>query len=289
MIGIPVIALRGRAARLALGLRDHLRHQLRLFRRVSTSSTGTRAPTSVSARRSTATSSQAAPCPEGPSGRQACAMLGYLLRQPKIWGLAIGFGAYGYSFYLFLTWLPTYLVSTGGMSVLRSAAYAAMPVGRRDGHRSRRRRMADRRPHRPGGRRDAGAQERSSSRGMLLGLAVVGATMTRDPAWAIFWISISLGGLAAAAPVGWSLPSLIAPKGGVGRRRRHHEFRGQRDGHRGADRDRLHRQGRPIPSSGAFLAAAADPRGRRPAPSSSSSAGSRPCRLRPGGRPLSGA
>jgi MFS family permease len=40
--------------------------------------------------------------------------------------------------------------------------------------------------------------------------------MTRDPAWATLWISIALGGLAAAAPVGWSLPSLLAPKGGVG-------------------------------------------------------------------------
>jgi MFS family permease len=30
------------------------------------------------------------------------------------------------------------------------------------------------------------------------------------------WISIALGGLAAAAPVGWSIPSLIAPKGGAG-------------------------------------------------------------------------
>jgi MFS family permease len=52
--------------------------------------------------------------------------------------------------------------------------------------------------------------------GMLFGLAVFGATQTTDPAWAIFWISIALGGLASAAPVGWSLPSLIAPKGGVG-------------------------------------------------------------------------
>ncbi len=33
---------------------------------------------------------------------------------------------------------------------------------------------------------------------------------------AIVWISIALSGLAAAAPVGWSLPSLIAPPGGVG-------------------------------------------------------------------------
>ncbi|MGN6666176.1 MAG: MFS transporter, partial [Trinickia sp.] len=52
--------------------------------------------------------------------------------------------------------------------------------------------------------------------GMLFGLAVFGATQTTDPVWAITWISIALGGLAAAAPVGWSLPSLIAPKGGVG-------------------------------------------------------------------------
>jgi MFS family permease len=52
--------------------------------------------------------------------------------------------------------------------------------------------------------------------GMALGLAVVGATMTASPVWATVWFSVSLGGLAAAAPVGWSLPSLIAPKGGVG-------------------------------------------------------------------------
>jgi len=50
---------------------------------------------------------------------------------------------------------------------------------------------------------------------MLFGLAVFGATLTRDPAWAITWISIALAGLAAAAPVGWSIPSLIAPKGGT--------------------------------------------------------------------------
>ena len=51
--------------------------------------------------------------------------------------------------------------------------------------------------------------------GMLLGLAVFGATFTIEPVWAIFWISIALSGLAAAAPVGWSIPSLIAPRGGT--------------------------------------------------------------------------
>jgi ACS family D-galactonate transporter-like MFS transporter len=49
--------------------------------------------------------------------------------------------------------------------------------------------------------------------GMLLGLAVFGATFTTDPDWAIFWLSIALSGLAAA--VAWSIPSLIAPRGGT--------------------------------------------------------------------------
>jgi hypothetical protein len=42
---------------------------------------------------------------------------------------------------------------------------------------------------------------------MLLGLAVFGTTTTNDPTIAIIWITIALSGLAAAAPVGWSLPS----------------------------------------------------------------------------------
>jgi dipeptide/tripeptide permease len=33
---------------------------------------------------------------------------------------------------------------------------------------------------------------------------------------AIIYISIALGGLAFSAPIGWSIPALIAPKGSVG-------------------------------------------------------------------------
>jgi len=153
--------------------------------------------------------------PEGESGARAVDMMGYLLRQPKIWGLSIGFGAYGYSFYLFLTWLPSYLANTGGMSVLKSASYMAIPWA-----------VATVTDLAVGGWLIDTLIARGSDEtrvrkavlvtGMLFGLAVVGATRTTDPAWAIFWFSLSLGGLAAAAPVGWSLPSLIAPKGGVG-------------------------------------------------------------------------
>lgn len=153
--------------------------------------------------------------PEGAPSASAASMLGYLLKKSKVWGLTIGFAAYGYSFYLFLTWLPGYLVQTMHMSILKSAGFAAIPwavatladliVGGW---------LIDHLIAR--GRDETRVRKAVLVCGMVLGLAVFGATLTTNPTWAIVWISVALGGLAAAAPVGWSLPSLIAPKGGVG-------------------------------------------------------------------------
>lgn len=153
--------------------------------------------------------------PEGQLSSNPAGMLGYLLKSRKIWGLSIGFAAYGYCFYLFLTWLPGYLVQTMHMSILKSAGFAAIPwtcatisdlvVGGW---------LIDRLIAR--GYDETRVRKTVLLAGMCGGLAVFGATTTTDPVVAIIWISIALSGLAAAAPVGWSLPSLIAPKGGVG-------------------------------------------------------------------------
>jgi MFS transporter, ACS family, D-galactonate transporter len=153
--------------------------------------------------------------PEGQPMKGAAGMLGYLLRRRKVWGLVIGFGGYGYSFYLFLTWLPDYLVRTLHRGILASAGFAAIPwacasvadllVGGwlidfliRRGHGETRVRKA------------------VLVTGMCIGLAVLGATTTTRPLMALAWISLALTGLSAAAPVAWSLPSLIAPTGGAG-------------------------------------------------------------------------
>jgi sugar phosphate permease len=153
--------------------------------------------------------------PEGAASGGQGAMLGYLLRNRKVWGLTVGFSAYGYSFYLFLTWLPGYLVQTLHMSILKSAGYATIPwifaslsdllIGGflvdyliAQGHDETR------------------VRKGVLVTGMLLGLAVFGAVTTTDPFWAITWITIALTGLAAAAPVGSSIVSLIAPRGGTG-------------------------------------------------------------------------
>jgi MFS family permease len=53
--------------------------------------------------------------------------------------------------------------------------------------------------------------------GTILGLGILGAARVHTPVAALFWISVSIGGLSAAAPVGWSIPSLIAPRASVGR------------------------------------------------------------------------
>jgi MFS transporter, ACS family, D-galactonate transporter len=154
--------------------------------------------------------------PEGLlSASQPAGMLGYLLCNRKIWGLSIGFAAYGYCFYLFLTWLPGYLVHTMHMSILQSAGYAAIPWifatlsdllvgGWLIDHLIRK------------GFDDTRVRKSVLLIGMCAGLAVFGATTTENPLFAIGWISVALSGLAAAAPVGWSLPSLIAPRNGVG-------------------------------------------------------------------------
>ncbi|MBV8600153.1 MAG: MFS transporter, partial [Candidatus Eremiobacteraeota bacterium] len=147
--------------------------------------------------------------------RERGASLLYLLAQRKVWGLTIGFAAYGYSFYLFLTWLPTYLVKTQHWDILKSGLYTAIPwlvatitdlvVGGW---------LVDyliQRGHEP-----TRVRKTLIVIGMIMGLAIAGATTTTDPNVAIVWISIALGGLAFSAPIGWSIPAIIAPKGSVG-------------------------------------------------------------------------
>jgi ACS family D-galactonate transporter-like MFS transporter len=143
------------------------------------------------------------------------APLGYLLREKKVIGLALGFASYNYTFYLLLTWLPSYLSTTLRIDLLHSVLYTSVPwlfatftalvIG--------------------GWLVDALVQRGCNSvrvrqavliGGTALGLGVLGAAYAHTARSALFWISVSIGGLAAASPVGWSIPSLIAPRESVG-------------------------------------------------------------------------
>jgi MFS family permease len=55
------------------------------------------------------------------------AALRTLLGSRTMWGLALSQGCAGYTLYLFMTWLPTYLETTRGLDVLKSSAFTAVP------------------------------------------------------------------------------------------------------------------------------------------------------------------
>jgi len=142
--------------------------------------------------------------------------LGSLLRRRKVLGLALGFGSYNYVFYLLLTWLPSYLYSALHIDLLHSFLYTGVPwlfatatdlaVGgwlvdaliKRgwDANRVRKFILVG---------------------GTALGLGILGAAHAHSATRALIWISVSIGGLSAAAPVGWSIPSLIVARESVGK------------------------------------------------------------------------
>jgi MFS transporter, ACS family, D-galactonate transporter len=139
-----------------------------------------------------------------------------MLVQRKVIGVAIGFGAYNYVFYLLLTWLPTYLSSALHIDLLHSFFYTSVPwifatftdlvvggwlvdflVSRgASGDRVRRTVLIC---------------------GTAFGLGIFGAAHAHTPMRALLWISVSIGGLSAAAPVLWSIPSFIATRRNVGK------------------------------------------------------------------------
>jgi len=143
------------------------------------------------------------------------APLGYLLRQPKVWGLVLGFASYNYTFYLLLAWLPSFVSSALHVDLLHSVLYTGVPwlfAGMIDlcigGL------LVDALIQR--GWNSVRVRQAVLIGGTALGLGIFGATQNLSPLGAVFWISVSIGGLSAASPVGWSIPSLIAPRESVG-------------------------------------------------------------------------
>jgi MFS family permease len=143
------------------------------------------------------------------------ASLAYLLSQRKVQGLLLGYASYNYTFYLLLTWMPSYLSTALHINLLHSVLYSSVPwlfaactdllIGGW---------LVNALIHR--GRDASLVRQVVLVGGTAFGLGILGAAHAHTPTSALFWISVSLGGLAAAAPVGWSIPSLIAPEGSVG-------------------------------------------------------------------------
>ncbi len=144
----------------------------------------------------------------------APASLGSLLTNRKVLGLSLGMGAYNYVFYLLVTWLPSYLSFALHIDLLHSFLYTGVPwlfatctdltagltsdaLIRRGWDASRVRRTV-------------------LICGTAFGLGILGAANAHTAGRALLWISVSIGGLSAASPIGWAIPSMIAPRKSVG-------------------------------------------------------------------------
>jgi MFS family permease len=149
------------------------------------------------------------------SDERSTPLLG-LLSQRKVLGLAIGFGSYNYVFFLPLYWLPAYLSSALHIDLLHSFLYTSLPwllatgtdlvIG---GF------LVDFLVQR--GLNQSAVRRTVLIGGTAFGLGILGAAHAHSASQALLWITVSLSGLAAAAPVAWSLPSFIARRPDVGK------------------------------------------------------------------------
>lgn len=153
--------------------------------------------------------------PEDAARAATGAPLGYLITQPKVLGLALGYGSYNYVFYLLLTWLPTFLHDAHNLDLAHSVFYTSVPwlcatiaeliIGGW---------LVDLLIQR--GWNAVRVRQTVLVTGMSLGLGIFGVAYATSAQAAVFWIAVSITGLSVAAPVGWSTPSLISPRESVG-------------------------------------------------------------------------
>ncbi|WP_043264392.1 MFS transporter [Streptomyces sp. CT34] len=138
-----------------------------------------------------------------------------VLRSRRIWAISLGFACYGYTINVVLTWMPVFFQRQFGVALGRAGLYAMVPwlvaavaefaFGGW---------LVDRMVR--GGRDAVAARRPVLLGGLALGATIGCAGWAGSPLGAVLWMSLSLGGLAVAAPVAWSLPGLLAPPHAVG-------------------------------------------------------------------------
>jgi ACS family D-galactonate transporter-like MFS transporter len=153
--------------------------------------------------------------PEDPQRAAQGAPLKYLITRRKVIGLSLGYGSYNYVFYLLLTWLPAYLFEAHHLDLTHSFLYTSVPwlcatagellVGGW---------LTDSLIQR--GWNATRVRQFFLVGGTSVGLCIFGVPYAHTAQAAVTWIAFALTGLSIAAPVGWSIPSLIAPRESVG-------------------------------------------------------------------------
>jgi MFS family permease len=132
-----------------------------------------------------------------------------LMRTPTLWGLAITQGCNVYTQYLFLTWLPSYLQASRGLSISHTGLFSAVPyaaavilcvfVGR----------LSDRYLKRSGV--GSGRRRNAVALAMLAGTAILAVPFISDLTVLLVVFSITLTGIASTTSLNFALLNDLLP------------------------------------------------------------------------------
>jgi MFS transporter, ACS family, D-galactonate transporter len=137
-----------------------------------------------------------------------------LLKQRSVLGILLGFFAYDYAWFVYLTWLPGYLVMERGFSAREMGIYSAVPYVAMSGIILLSGFASDWLIRR--GRPEIQVRKMFIIVGLLIGCLIVVAGMVEDKLTAVWLLTISLCGLGVCSPNTWTLTQAICSKNIVG-------------------------------------------------------------------------
>jgi MFS family permease len=137
-----------------------------------------------------------------------------LLGKRAVWGVSLGYFGFLYLYHIYITWLPTYLAKSRGLSTSQIAWMASVPflvslvAGPLSGF------VADLLIGK--GYSQTVVRKSAIGTGLLLGSAVILAVFVRDAQTAAILFVVALAGQSISATSMLALPSAIAPTGHAG-------------------------------------------------------------------------
>jgi len=137
-----------------------------------------------------------------------------LLRQRTVLGIFLGFFAYDYAWFVYLTWLPGYLVLERGFSAREMGIYSSVPYlvmsviimvsGVLSDWMIRR------------GAAEIRVRKSFVIVGLLVGCLIIPAGMVEEKMTAVWLLTVSLCGLGICSPNTWTLTQAVSAKNVVG-------------------------------------------------------------------------
>lgn len=137
-----------------------------------------------------------------------------LVGNRNVWGICLGYFAYDYVWYLYIAWLPGYLMLERGYALGQAGMYAALPMSAMSIVIPGAGLASDWLVRR--GYSEIAVRKTFLCLGLLLACAMVPAGLAVNAFVSVLWLTFALAGLGLAAPNTWALTMKISPPNSVG-------------------------------------------------------------------------